>query len=138
MQLLLLPQVLKQHFTKNLATANGVTWIGSSIISFAVIPIVKILLDIYGVSGALLITCGIMLQALPVAMLLRDPKYKKTLTSASSKQPNANKEEHKECSIIDSNQIEKTLSNNPVIKDNNTFLLEEHNETSNVYVTKRT
>lgn len=131
----LLPQVLKQHFTKNIATANGVTWIGSCIGSFIVIPIIKILSDIYGVSGALLITCGIMLHAIPVAMLLRDPKNKCLTISFSEKQINENDEKHNDDIFIDSNHFAKSGTNYPIIKENTTCL-KENNLTSKSCMTK--
>lgn len=71
----LLPQILKQHFTEHISTAVGITFIGGSIGGFASIPVFTKLLDTYGVSGTLLITSGIMLHGLPVAMLLWNPKY---------------------------------------------------------------
>lgn len=70
------PQILKQHFTKNLTNAYGVSSGGSNIGFFAIIPVISILLDNYGVSGALLLTCGIMLHGIPIAMLLKNPKYR--------------------------------------------------------------
>lgn len=125
--------VLKQHFTKNLASANGVMWIGSSVLSFAVIPIVQTLLDMYGVSGALLISCGIMLHAVPVTILLGDPKYKVTTVSVSDKQSNANEEKR-----LDSDHICKIVTANPVVKDSAKFLVEDISASSNVYMNKET
>lgn len=94
------------------------------------------LLDIYGVSGALLITCGIMLHAVPVAMLLRDPKNKDLTISFSDKEPNGNGEEHNDEIFIDSNRFEKAVTNYPIIKGNKTYLMKENNVISKSYMTK--
>lgn len=120
----LLIQVLKQHFTKNFASANGVLNTGACVGNFVLIPVFKIILDMYGVSGALLITSGIMLHVVPVAMLLRDPKYRMTATALPDRESNAKEQRvfietvsKQSSSCIRFTPIQKPLTNNPVIKD---------------------
>lgn len=94
------------------------------------------LLDTYGVSGALLITSGIMLHSVPVAMLLQNPKNKEKALSFSEKQPNGNGTEHKNNLFICSDHLEKTVTNFPVIKENQTWFMKENNTTLNSSLTK--
>lgn len=86
----LIPQVLKQHFNKDIASANGIVHAGAYMGTFAFIPIFSYLINTYGISGALLITSGIMLNCIPIAMLLKDPKYNELLITVPANLHNDN------------------------------------------------
>lgn len=47
---------------------------------FAIVPLISFLFNNYGVSGGLLLISGVILQGLPLALLLGNPKYKTEAT----------------------------------------------------------
>ena len=67
------------YFEKRRALANGITVAGSSVGNFAVPPLMRFLLDYYGLQGALLVLAGIMLHVCMCAMLLRPITFYKQI-----------------------------------------------------------
>ncbi|GFS65016.1 uncharacterized protein NPIL_259941 [Nephila pilipes] len=79
-----IPEVLSQNFSEYLTTANGIAFSGECIGGFLLPPLLVQFLDIYGLSGAFLILCGLVLTSIPAALLL-NPVYYQTVTKASQK-----------------------------------------------------
>ncbi|KAF8770050.1 Monocarboxylate transporter 9 like protein [Argiope bruennichi] len=82
----LFPQVLKQHFNKNLTFVISMSMFGSCFGGFVIPPLIKWIFQSYGVSGTFLIMAGIMLNGVPAAMYLKILKPKKTSTQISKKE----------------------------------------------------
>ncbi|CAL1297523.1 unnamed protein product [Larinioides sclopetarius] len=82
----LFPQVLKQHFSKNLTLAISMSMFGSCFGGFVFPPIITWIFQSYGVSGTFLIMGGIVLNSLPFAMLLKYLKPKTRLAATGQKQ----------------------------------------------------
>ena len=65
------PVILAQYFEKYRATATAISYAGGTIGSFIFPPILEYILAEYGLNGSFLIIGGIMLNALPFALLMR-------------------------------------------------------------------
>lgn len=67
--------LLNRYFERHLSRASGASLAGSTLASFLFPPAVTLLLESYGLWGALLLTGGITLHALAGALLLRPPPW---------------------------------------------------------------
>ncbi|KAF8770048.1 Monocarboxylate transporter 2 like protein [Argiope bruennichi] len=82
----LFPQVVKQHFNKNVTFAISMTMFGGCFGGFIIPPLIKWIFQSYGVSGTFLIMGGIMLNGVPATMLLKILKPKKKSVQISQKE----------------------------------------------------
>lgn len=76
--------IVCQHFLRYRASANGISYIGGTVAAFAYPPLLQILIDYYGLQGALLITGGLSLNSLAGSLLFSAPPQ----ASSSSTAPN--------------------------------------------------
>ncbi|XP_037569328.1 monocarboxylate transporter 12 isoform X1 [Dermacentor silvarum] len=75
--------VINKHFAKYLSSASGLNMAGHSVGGFILPPLLQLLFDQYGFRGALLICGGVSLNAVPAALLCRDPDKPKPLKNQS-------------------------------------------------------
>lgn len=76
--------LIEQYFTKHRSSASGLAFSGSCIGSMLFPALMEILISKYGVQGSFLIMGGIILNAIPVAMLLRERSKSDCRNSAQS------------------------------------------------------
>ncbi|KFM77364.1 Monocarboxylate transporter 12, partial [Stegodyphus mimosarum] len=106
---ILLPVAINQYFDKNRATASGISFSGACLGSFALPPIVEILLNTYGLSGTYLFLAGFVLNCVPAALLLKKPNF--VITTAKSSQLKSVEEEKQ--SIVAGKKVKLyTVENN--------------------------
>ncbi|XP_052103543.1 monocarboxylate transporter 9-like [Mytilus californianus] len=83
--------VLSSYFEKRRGFANSISNVGASIGSLVFPKIIQVLIDVYGLQGALIFVSGILFHNLIVAMLLRP--LPPSVETAGSIQGNIEKEE---------------------------------------------
>ncbi|XP_015922047.2 monocarboxylate transporter 5-like [Parasteatoda tepidariorum] len=71
----LLPSIIRSHFDHNATTISyAIVNLGPGICGIAFPGVIMYFLDVYGVSGALLLSSAILLNSLPLIMILKKPK----------------------------------------------------------------
>ncbi|XP_015905251.2 monocarboxylate transporter 12 [Parasteatoda tepidariorum] len=71
---ILIPEVLRQHFTADIAKANGIAFAGECVAGFVLPVLFDISLNKYGTQGTFLILSGLILNSLPAALFLTQMK----------------------------------------------------------------
>ncbi|KAG8183475.1 hypothetical protein JTE90_001042 [Oedothorax gibbosus] len=85
-----LPQLSNIYFRKHLTTSNGLSYAGAPLSGFIMPPLVGYMLSEHGLKGTYLLLAGFSLNAIPAAMLFKEPAYgleRKKSEHSKSEQP---------------------------------------------------
>ncbi|KAH7957670.1 hypothetical protein HPB52_021169 [Rhipicephalus sanguineus] len=81
--------IIGKYFKKYRGSGNGIYYTGGTLAAFAFPPILHLLLQEYGFTGAFLITGGLMLNALSVCIIFKAPPWEASKSTSAKISPAA-------------------------------------------------